>query len=117
MKSLLMICRQSPTNTALAQSAIDAALAAGIFEQDIAIVFSADGVMQLAPDQTPTNEKNLAAQIQALPLYGIEKIYIEKSALETHNVKMTELSLPDHQVIDCDELRQLMNHYDHVITL
>ena len=115
MHSLLIICRQSPANRPLAQSAIDAALAAGIFEQAIAVAFIGDGVKQLCSEATPAGEKNLATQIRALPLYGIEQIYVDEVALT--NIDAISLQDLPHKSTSSSQLRELMNDYDHVITL
>jgi len=117
MHSLLIICRQSPANGTLAQSAIDAALAAGIFEQEIAVAFIGDGVKQLCSEATQAGKKNLAAQIQALPLYGIEQIYVDNIALTNANIDAISLQDLPHKSISSTQLRELMNDYDHVITL
>jgi tRNA 2-thiouridine synthesizing protein C len=114
--SLLIICRQAPTQIALAQAAIDAALAAGIFEQHLAVAFIGNGVEQLCSETTPAGEKNLAAQIQALPLYGIEHIYVDDAALRTKKITAESLQDLPHQTVNSAQLRQLMNQYDHVMT-
>jgi tRNA 2-thiouridine synthesizing protein C len=120
--SLLIICRQSPNQITLAQSAIDAALAGGIFEQDIGIAFIGDAVQQLiadniAVDNTAAEQKNLAAQIQALPLYGIEKIFLDNAALQQFAIGDDSLKDLPHQRINGSDLRQIMNDYHSVLTV
>jgi tRNA 2-thiouridine synthesizing protein C len=115
--SLLIICRQSPSNITLAQSAIDAALAGGIFEQDIGIAFIGDAVQQLLADNTAGDQKNLAAQIQALPLYGIDKIYLDTDALNQFNISEQALTSLPHQGINGADLRHIMNNFHSVLTL
>lgn len=115
--SLLIICRQSPANTALAQSALDAALAGGIFEQDIGVAFIGEAVQQLDSTKTPASEKNLAAQIQALPLYGIDAIYLDDAAMKEFDINSEHLNDLPHQCINGKQLRDIMNRYDSVVTL
>jgi tRNA 2-thiouridine synthesizing protein C len=120
--SLLIICRQSPSKITLAQSAIDAALAGGIFEQDLGIAFIGDAVQQLiadstALDNTAGDQKNLAAQIQALPLYGIEKIYLDEKALQQFAIGDESLKDLPHLRINGDDLRHIMNDYHSVLTV
>jgi len=68
-KSLLIISRQAPWNGPSAREALDIALAGGAFDLPLGMLFLDDGVFQLAPGQQPTavQQKNLAANLQALP--------------------------------------------------
>jgi tRNA 2-thiouridine synthesizing protein B len=76
-KSLLIISRQAPWNGPSAREALDIALAGGAFDLPLGMLFLDDGVFQLAPAQQPTavQQKNLAANLQALPMFGVEELF------------------------------------------
>ncbi|CDF84707.1 sulfurtransferase complex subunit TusC [Pseudomonas sp. QL9] len=117
-KSLLIITRQAPWSGPAAREALDIALAGGAFDLPIGLLFLDDGVFQLAPGQKPTNleQKDLQANLQALPLFGVEDLYVAARSLAERGLAADGLSLPA-QVLDDTALRQLTQDYDQVITL
>lgn len=83
MKKTLLITRQSPYRSHLARGALDAALAAAVFEQDVTLLFMDDGVWQLTGEQQPeaAYTKSLEKTLRSLELYDLEKLYFEQSAV------------------------------------
>ncbi|MDF3936315.1 sulfurtransferase complex subunit TusC [Pseudomonas citronellolis] len=117
-KSLLIVSRQAPWSGPGAREALDIALAGGAFDLPIALLFLDDGVFQLAPGQQPTSleQKDLQANLQALPLFGVEELFAASRSLAERGLAGAGLSLPV-QVLDDTELRQLTQRFDQVITL
>ncbi len=117
-RSMLIISRQAPWSGPSAREALDIVLAGGAFELPLALLFLDDGVFQLAPDQQPTQlqQKDLTANLQALPMFGIDCLFAAKRSLSERGLDEAELSLPV-ELLDDDGLSALINHYDHVITL
>lgn len=117
-KSLLIVSRQAPWSGPAAREALDIALAGGAFDLPIGLLFLDDGVFQLAPNQKPASveQKDLQANLQALPLFGVENLYVAARSLAERGLVSDGLSLPV-QVLDDDMLRQLTQDYDQVITL
>ena len=117
-KSMLIISRQAPWSGLTAREALDIALAGGAFDLPIALLFMDDGVFQLAPDQLPTSvqQKNLTANLQALPLFGIEELYVCQASLAERGLDAEQLTLPVQRLADT-ELSALLDHYDQVVTL
>ena len=76
-KSLAIVLTQAPSATSANQEALDLALAAASFDQDVALIFEGDAIYQLANTQEPglVGRKNLSKVMKALPIYGIEKLY------------------------------------------
>ncbi|WP_019530318.1 sulfurtransferase complex subunit TusC [Dasania marina] len=95
-KNLLIICRRPPYGNSLAREAIDIALAAGAFEQDISLLFIGDGLWQLnsQQDSAALALKNHGKALTALPLYGIENIYVQAEALAPRQLSAEALLLP-----------------------
>lgn len=117
-RSMLIISRQSPWSGPSAREALDIVLAGGAFELPLGLLFLDDGVFQLAPAQqaAAVQQKDLSANLQALPLFGIEALYAARRSLAERGLDEAGLGLPV-EVLDDDALRALLNRYDHVITL
>ena len=117
-KSLLIVSRQAPWSGPGAREALDIALAGGAFDLPIALLFLDDGVFQLAPGQKPANleQKDLQANLQALPLFGVEDLFAAGRSLAERGLASDGLCLPV-RVLDDAALRQLTQDYDQVITL
>lgn len=117
-KSLLIISRQAPWAGPAAREALDIALAGGAFDLPISMLFLDDGVLQLAPDQRPTTieQKDLQANLQALPLFGVEALYVSQRSLGERGLETATLALPV-QALDDTALRGLLQTHDQVITI
>ncbi|KAB0549741.1 sulfurtransferase complex subunit TusC [Pseudomonas argentinensis] len=115
-QSLLIISRQAPWSGPGAREALDIALAGGAFELPVGMLFLDDGVLQLAVGQTPeaVQQKDLTANLQALPMFGVEALYACAQSLALRGLRETSL---DVERLDSDGLRALIDRYDQVITL
>jgi len=83
--ALLMICRRSGYT---ASACLETTLTAGVYEQHTALVLLDEAVTLLVTDQQ-TNEvqpKNVAQQLAALDLYGIDIVYADAGALACYGV-------------------------------
>lgn len=117
-KSLLIICRQAPWSGPGAREALDIALAGGAFDLPLAMLFLDDGVFQLLPAQQAgaVQQKDITANLQALPLFGVEALYASARSLEERGLSGQALS-PASEILDDAALTVLIAQYDQVITL
>ncbi len=117
-KSMLIVSRQSPWSGLGAREALDIALAGGAFELPIGLLFLDDGVFQLLPDQQPAavEQKDLSANLQALPLFGVEDLYVCRQSLRLRGLADQPLALAA-TTLEGPELADLFDRYDLVITL
>lgn len=118
MKSLLIINRQAPWSGPGAREALDIALAGGAFDLPIAMLFLDDGALQLMPGQLPQKlqQKDLGANLQALPMFGVDSLYVSARSLAERGMPQTSLTLPA-EVLDDTALRTLIERYDQVVTI
>ena len=118
VKSLLIISRQAPWNGPSAREALDIALAGGAFDLPLGMLFLDDGVFQLAPGQQPAavQQKNLAANLQALPMFGVEELFACQHSLSIRGLAADTLELPV-DVLDDAALKALIARFDQVVTL
>ncbi|WP_054892319.1 MULTISPECIES: sulfurtransferase complex subunit TusC [unclassified Pseudomonas] len=117
-RSLLIISRQAPWNGPPAREALDIALAGGAFDLPLGMLFLDDGVFQLASSQQPAllQQKNLAANLQALPMFGVEELFACARSLQQRGLDGSTLEL-SVQVLDDAALRALIARFDQVVTL
>ncbi|MCJ0972912.1 sulfurtransferase complex subunit TusC [Pseudomonas sp. PS1] len=117
-RSMLLVTRQAPWAGPSAREALDVVLAGGAFDLPLGLLFLDDGVFQLAPAQQAARlqQKDLTANLQALPLFGVEALYASRSSLLARGLDASRLTLPV-ELLDDSELGALLNRYDHVITL
>lgn len=117
-KSLLIISRQAPWSGPSAREALDIALAGGAFGLPLGMLFMDDGVFQLAAAQQPASLqlKDLAANLQALPMFGVEKLFVCAHSVAERGLDPASLSLPV-EVLDDAALAALIGRYDQVVTL
>lgn len=117
-RSLLIISRQAPWAGAGAREALDLALAAGAFDLPIALLFLDDGVLQLLSQQSPAlvQQKDLGANLQALPLFGVENLYLCQHSLQQRGFSPKDLKLAA-EALDSSQIQALIQRYDQVITV
>ena len=118
MKSMLIISRQAPWTGPNAREALDIALAGGAFDLPLGMLFLDDGVFQLVAAQQPTTlqQKDLTANLQALPLFGVESLYASARSLQERGLDSAALNLTV-EVLDDSALTALIDRFDQVLTL
>lgn len=117
-KKLLIISRQPPYGSSLPREALDVALAAAVYDQDISLLFMDDGVFQLVAEQSPEHlqQKNLAAVLSALPLYGIEQIFVHRESLEQRSLTPDDVSLEGVTLLSTADIKALIDQQDHLLS-
>ncbi len=115
-KRYLIIFRRPPYGEAYAREALDMALAAAAFEQPVTLLFLGDGVAQLfrTHDSAAIGEKSLEKQLSALPLYDINTIYVDATALQRRGFAVENLSLPA-QIASDTEIGALLRNNDVIL--
>lgn len=117
-RSLLIISRQAPWKGPSAREALDIALAGGAFDLPLGMLFLDDGVFQLQAEQQPAalEQKNLAANLQALPMFGVDELFACTHSLAERGLDPAGLALPV-ELLDDTALTALIARFDEVITL
>jgi tRNA 2-thiouridine synthesizing protein C len=116
-KSLLIISRQAPWSGPSAREALDIVLAGGAFDLPIGLLFLDDGVFQLAvkQDAKALQQKDLSANLQALPMFGVEELFVCGDSSAARGLE--GFALAEAQVLSAAEITALIDRYDQVITL
>ncbi len=114
-KSILFSFRHAPYGSSLAREGLDALLAAAVYEQEIAVLFLNDGVFQLLQEQESRFGKNHGKMLAALPIYGVDRIYVHQSSLKTRGLTEKNLILPVSALSDTDT-QQLLGSFDQILS-
>ena len=88
VKKIMYVNRKAPYGTIYALESLEVVLIAAAFDQDVSLVFMDDGVYQLKKGhQTKGIEvKNFQPTYRALDDYDVNKLYVEKEALEARGL-------------------------------
>jgi tRNA 2-thiouridine synthesizing protein C len=115
-KSLLVVVRRSPYGSSLARASLDVALAAAAFEQPVSLLFMGDGVLQLLAEQDSKaiGVKNIGRLLASLPLYDIERVYVDAEAATSYGIDLGNTPVAT-QALDGPGMHQLMAGCDHLL--
>jgi tRNA 2-thiouridine synthesizing protein C len=117
MDRIVLLDRCGPYGTSAPREALDTALAAAAFELPLTVVFDGDGVWQLVRGQRPgaLGEKNLGANLEALPLFDVEDLRVTARSLAERGLAPGDLLLPV-TVLDDAALADLLATADQVLS-
>jgi tRNA 2-thiouridine synthesizing protein C len=116
-KRILVICRKAPYGSSLSREALDIVLAASVFEQQLALLFTGDGVWQLLNEQNSEaiESKNHSNMLSVFPLYDINDIFVDSEALAQRQISAEQLSLPA-KPLAADQLASFSAGFDVVLS-
>jgi tRNA 2-thiouridine synthesizing protein C len=115
-KKILLVHRKAPYGSGLASEALDVALSAAAFGQQVHLAFVDDGVFQLVGHQQPVaiGQKGIAASLCDLADDDIENIWVENQSLAERGLTPEDLQIPV-SLIERDELARLMAGMDVIL--
>lgn len=107
---------QAPYSSSHAIDALEAAIAATNIGLEVIFIFIDEGVYQLLNNQEnmAITHKSMFKQLLALPLYDVERIYAQSSALNAYNIPIPT-NMPDLRPIDDANIVDLCKHAQHVL--
>lgn len=116
MKSYLFVMRSLPHIGCHVQETLDQMLTTAAFDQNVAVLFADDGVLQLKQGQDPAcmTMRNTAAMFTALAMYDIEPLYVERESLSERGLSVADLILPV-LAVPRDGVNDLLKQYDVLI--
>ncbi len=117
IKKFMFVNRKAPYGTVYALEALEVVLITAAFDQDVSLAFLDDGVFQLRKGQQTKGieTKNFSPTYRALEGYDIEKLYVEKEALQARGLTEDDL-LVDVTVLDRKALGALMDEQDVILS-
>jgi tRNA 2-thiouridine synthesizing protein C len=117
IKKFMFVNRKAPYGTIYALESLEVVLISAAFDQDVSLAFLDDGVYQLKKGQQTKGieTKNFSPTYRALEGYDIEKLYVEREALEARGLAEEDL-LVDVTVLSRQEMGALMEQQDVVLS-
>ncbi len=117
IKKFMFVNRKAPYGTVYALESLEVVLISAAFDQDVSLAFLDDGVYQLRKGQQTKGieTKNFSPIFRALDGYDIEKLYVEREAMEARGLTEDDL-LVDVTVLSRTEMGELMEQQDVVIS-
>jgi tRNA 2-thiouridine synthesizing protein C len=116
VQSYLILTRSSPYGSHKPKAALDMALTAAAFEQEVSIVFLDDGVLQLLPNQDTESSslKNISKMISALKIYEVKHVYVHIPSAEKTGLDLSEAP-NDVETITDESLQDLVSSSNHIM--
>lgn len=113
---ILILQRQAPYGSSLARDGLDFILTSAAYDQNLTVIFMADGVFQLMKqqDSKASSLKNHKGALEVLPLYDVENLYAVKEDLEARSINSEDI-LDSIQVITQSEANNLIQKHEKVI--
>jgi len=117
VKKFMFVNRKAPYGTIYALESLEVVLISAAFDQDVSLAFLDDGVYQLKKGQQTKGieTKNFSPTFRALDGYDIEKLYVEREALEARGLSEDDLVV-DVTVLSRQEMGKLMDDMDVVLS-
>lgn len=100
--TVLIVIDRPPYGDWHGREALDMALSLAAFDQPVAILFRGEGVHWLRPGQNggAVDQKTVSRNLSAAPLFGVEALYADQSALNRIGLEQTE---PDVVTVVADQ--------------
>jgi tRNA 2-thiouridine synthesizing protein C len=116
-KKFMFVNRTAPYGTVYALESLEVVLITAAFDQAVSLVFIDDGVWQLKKGQQTKGieTKNFSPTYRALEDYDVEKLYVEREALDARGLTEDDL-IVGVNVLSASELGTLMAEQDVVLS-
>jgi len=117
VKKFMFVNRKAPYGTVYALESLEVVLISAAFDQDVTLVFTDDGVLQLKKGQSTDaiGMKNFSPTYRALEGYDVEKLFVDKESLDARGLTEDDL-LVDVQVVSKADLADLMDEQEVVMS-
>ena len=117
IKKFMYVNRKAPHGTIYALESLEVVLIAAAFDQDVSLAFMDDAVYHLKKgcNTKGIEVKNFQPTYRALDDYDINKLYVEKEALEARGLTEEDMCVPV-EVLTRAEIGKLMETQDIVLS-
>lgn len=116
-KRMLFLLTAAPYASARALEMLESVLVAGVFDQDVSVLFAGDGVYQLldGQDGSAVGQRTVGKVLQALPEYEVDRLFVCRASLQRLGLAQSDLCLPV-ELLDHDQQRDLIAAQDAVVS-
>jgi len=115
-RRILFILTRPPYGSSLASEALDAALVAGVFDQDVSLLYMGEGLFQLLDQQHPEllQTRNHAKASRVLPEYDINQVYVHDLSMNSRGLSPADFVLPV-EVLTQQDIKNLVAQQNAVL--
>ncbi|WOT06830.1 sulfurtransferase complex subunit TusC [Shewanella youngdeokensis] len=116
MKQLCIIFRQAPHGNAQGREALDLALLSASFEQEVSLIFTDEGILNLLDNQEPEliGAKDYIATFGALPMYDVDTILVCQQSMQTLAIQASDFKI-DVEVCSAAKITHHLSLVDEVL--
>ncbi len=116
-KRILFLLAQPPYSSARALETLEAVLVAGVFDQEVSVLFRGAGLYQLlkGQDGSAVGQRTLGKVLQALPEYELNRLYVCRDSMRGLGLGLADCCLPV-EILDKDGQRELIASQHAVVS-
>lgn len=109
MAKLMVVFRTAPYGSIYSFEGLENVLIMGAYDQDVSVLFIDDGVLAIknGMDSASTGIKNFSPTFRALEAYDIEKIFIDRTSMESRGLTLEDLVI-EPEIIEADAVEKMM---------
>ncbi len=113
VKRILFLLNQAPYASSYALETLESILVAGVFEQEVSLLFKGTGLHQLLRGQegAALGRRTIAKVLSAFPDYGLERFFACRSSMERLHLTASDFCLPV-TLLGYAEQQRLINQQD-----
>ena len=114
-KRILFLLNRAPYGSSYALEAIESILVAGVFDQEVSVLFTGAGLYQLLSEQdgSAVGGRTVGKMLGALPEYGVTELFACRPSAERLGLTDASLCLPVTW-LDYAEQKRLIGRQDVV---
>jgi tRNA 2-thiouridine synthesizing protein C len=112
-RTIAFVTRHAPHGSVFAQEALEVVLLGAAFDQRVRLVFMDDGIFQIkkGQDTSALEVKNFARAFNALPMYELDRIVVERESMQARGLNPDDLAI-DVEVLDAMEIACMLDDSD-----
>ena len=113
VRTITFVTRHAPHGSVFAQEALEVVLLGAAFEQRVRLVFMDDGIFQIkkGQDTAALGVKNFARAFNALPMYELDRIVVERESLQARSLGIDDLAI-EVEVLDAADIARMLDDSD-----
>lgn len=113
VRTISFVTRHAPHGSVFAQEALEVVLLGAAFEQRVRLVFMDDGIFQIkkGQDTAALGVKNFARAFNALPMYELDRIVVERESMLARGLDIDDLAI-EVEVLDAAAIARLLDDSD-----
>ncbi|MFT5446196.1 MAG: tRNA 2-thiouridine synthesizing protein C [Gammaproteobacteria bacterium] len=112
-RTIAFVTRHAPHGSVFAQEALEVVLLGAAFEQRVRLVFMDDGIFQIkkGQDTEALGVKNFARAFNALPMYELDRIVVERESLQARGLDTDDLAI-EVEVLNAADIARMLDDSD-----